>query len=313
MQKNLSFIVDLKIAAIVILLFTSPKIFSEVTVPELTNRVMDQYGILDSIQVNALEDKLLSLETKKGSQLAILIISSTEGESIEQFSLRVVENWKLGRKSIDDGILILVAINDRKMRIEVGYGLEGILPDAICKRIISEQMKPHFKEKNYYEGIDNAVNSITSIINGEPLPPPVKRHGSKKTKSEGFGGVVFSGLFIILFGSWIGGKFASSFSRSIVSILFSVLGAFILVSQFGNAGFSSSFMGLILFVVFLFLLIFIILWLSQKFYNGDFDGYSGSSGSSWGSSSSSGGWSSSSDSFSGGGGSFGGGGSSGDW
>ena len=147
-------------------------LYAEIQIPELQDRVMDLTNTLTQEQKVHLADKLKSLESEKGSQLAILIIPTTDGETIEQFSLRVVEKWKLGRSKVDDGILILVAKDDRKMRIEVGYGLEGSLPDAICKRIITEQMRPSFKSGNYYEGLESATESIIKIINGEPLPEP---------------------------------------------------------------------------------------------------------------------------------------------
>jgi len=117
---------------------------AEVPVPALTGRVVDLTGTLTADQKTALEAKLAAFEAEKGAQIAVLLVPTTQPEAIEQYSIRVVEAWKLGRKGVDDGVLLLIAKNDRKMRIEVGYGLEGVLPDAVAKRIISEVITPFF-------------------------------------------------------------------------------------------------------------------------------------------------------------------------
>src|SRR5471030_3278309 len=118
-------------------------------VPALTARVTDQTGTLDAGQVQALESKLAAFETSKGSQIAVLIVPTTGDETIEQYSIRVTDQWKLGRKGVDDGVLLLVAKDDRKMRIEVGRGLEGVIPDAIANRIIDEDMSPKFHDGDF--------------------------------------------------------------------------------------------------------------------------------------------------------------------
>ncbi len=110
--------------------------------PPLTARVIDLTGTLSGGAVNRIETKLASLEQKKGSQIAVLIVPTTQPEEIEQYGIRVADQWKLGRKGVDDGAILLVAKNDRRARIEVGYGLEGAMPDAIAKRIIDETDRP---------------------------------------------------------------------------------------------------------------------------------------------------------------------------
>ena len=143
-----------------------------VAVPPLTARVTDLTATLTAAQRAALEDKLQAFEAEKGSQLAVLIVPSTGEESIEQYSLRVVEQWKLGRRKVDDGALLIVAKNDRSLRIEVGYGLEGALNDATAKRIVSEIIVPRFRQGDFYAGIDAGIDGMIGVVRGEPLPAP---------------------------------------------------------------------------------------------------------------------------------------------
>ncbi|TPW12567.1 MAG: hypothetical protein FD130_1737 [Halothiobacillaceae bacterium] len=145
---------------------------AELSVPPLTNRVTDQTATLTPEQKATLEQTLRTFEAKKGSQLAVLIVPSVVPETIEQYALRVVEQWKLGRKRVDDGALLLVAKEDRTLRIEVGYGLEGALTDAASKRIISEIITPRFQQGDFYGGITAGVERIIGVIDGEPLPEP---------------------------------------------------------------------------------------------------------------------------------------------
>ena len=145
---------------------------AEVAVPPLSGRVVDQTGTLSSGDVAALTQTLKDLETRKGSQIAVLIVPTTDFESIEQFSIRVAEAWKIGRKKIDDGALLVVAKNDRHLRIEVGYGLEGALTDATTKRIIDEDITPKFKSGDFAGGISAGVNRMIQVIDGEALPAP---------------------------------------------------------------------------------------------------------------------------------------------
>jgi uncharacterized protein len=148
----------------------------EVKVPPLTQRVTDLTATLDTQQIQSLDSRLTAFEAKKGAQLAVLIVPTTQPETIEQYSMRVVEAWKLGRKKVDDGALLLIAKDDHKLRIEVGYGLEGALNDATANRIIDEIIVPRFKSGNFYAGIESGTAAIMKVIDGEPLPPPPKQH-----------------------------------------------------------------------------------------------------------------------------------------
>ena len=143
---------------------------AEMIVPPLVGRVTDQTATLTPEQKATLEHTLQAFEAKKGSQIAVLIIPSTAPETIEQYALRVAEQWKLGRKKVDDGAILVVAKTDRALRIEVGYGLEGALNDATSKRIISEIITPRFKQGDFYGGITAGVEQIIRVIDGEPLP-----------------------------------------------------------------------------------------------------------------------------------------------
>ena len=145
---------------------------AQIAVPPLTGRVTDQTATLNTEQKAALEQTLQTFEERKGSQLAVLIVPTTAPEPIEQYALRVAEQWKLGRKKIDDGAILVIAKTDRALRIEVGYGLEGALNDATSKRIISEIITPRFKQEDFYGGITAGVDQIIRVIDGEPLPEP---------------------------------------------------------------------------------------------------------------------------------------------
>ena len=149
---------------------------AEVAVPQLTGRVVDLTGTLGSDTITRLSDKLQAFEARKGSQIAVLIVPTTQPETIEQFSIRVAEAWKIGRKKIDDGAILLVAKGDRKLRIEVGYGLEGALPDVTAKRIIDEIITPKFKAGDFSGGIDAGTDRMIAVIDGEPLPAPEPQH-----------------------------------------------------------------------------------------------------------------------------------------
>jgi len=141
-------------------------------IPALEARVTDLTGSLTGGERDALEQRLAAFEKTKGSQIALLIVPTTQPEAIEQYSIRVVDAWQLGRKDVDDGVLLLVAKNDRKLRIEVGRGLEGVIPDAIAKRIIAERISPAFREGRFAAGLSDGVDAIIARIQGEPLPPP---------------------------------------------------------------------------------------------------------------------------------------------
>src|SRR5574340_907947 len=135
------------------LLFSAFLAVADVAVPPLKSRVTDLTGTLSANEAVQLEQKLAAFEEKKGSQIAVLIVPTTQPETIEQYAIRVAEAWKLGRKGVDDGVLLLIAKNDRTLRIEVGYGLEGVLPDAIAKRIIDELIVPAFRQGDFAAGL----------------------------------------------------------------------------------------------------------------------------------------------------------------
>jgi uncharacterized protein len=143
-------------------------------VPYLSGRVNDTAGVLSPGALQRLEEELRKLEEEKGAQVAILTIPSLEGESLEEYSLRVAETWKLGRGKFDDGALILIARDDRQMRIEVGYGLEPVLTDAKSRRILDDVMRPKFREGDFDGGVEDAVKSIGGLLRGDEnaLPPP---------------------------------------------------------------------------------------------------------------------------------------------
>jgi uncharacterized membrane protein YgcG len=145
-----------------------------IPVPPLTARVNDQAALLSGADAQALEDKLATFEQAKGGQIAVLIVPTTGEETIEQYSIRVVDQWKLGRKGVDDGVLVLVAKDDRKVRIEVGRGFEGVLPDAIANRIVDGFIAPKFLAGNYAGGLNDGVDRIIGVVNGGALPEPPK-------------------------------------------------------------------------------------------------------------------------------------------
>jgi uncharacterized protein len=270
---------------------------AEVAVPALKQRVTDLTATLDAGQKQLLENKLSAFEAGKGSQIAVLIVPTTQPETIDQFGIRVVEAWKLGRKGVDDGVLLLIAKDDRKLRIEVGYGLEGALNDATAKRIVSEIIGPDFKRGEFYAGIDAGVDAIIKVIQGEQLPPPAPRTSSQSnSESDGFGQVLGAGLVIFMMGNillrqvlgrlpsglivgGVIGVLAWAILSSVGVALVAAIIAFVLSLLFGTGGRGSSFPS----------------------------GWGGGSGGGWGGGGGGGG------DFGGGGGGFGGGGASGDW
>src|SRR5450631_770707 len=157
---------------------------ADVALPPLTQRVTDLTSTLDAQQTQTLEARLAEFEKNKGAQLAVLIVPTTQPETIEQFGICVAEAWKLGRKGVDDGALLLVAKDDHKLRIEVGYGLEGVLNDATAHRIIEEVIVPRFKRGEFYPGIESGTAAMMQVINGEPLPPPRRAAASGKYNIE---------------------------------------------------------------------------------------------------------------------------------
>lgn len=152
-------------------------------VPPLSGRVVDAAGVLDAAQERTLEAMLENFELRKGTQIAVLIVGSTFPEPIESFGIRVAETWKIGRKGVDDGLLIIVARNDQAMRIEVGYGLEGVIPDATARRLIEEVFIPYFRAGDFGQGLIAGVERVMRLIDGEPLPPPGPRMPAGATQS----------------------------------------------------------------------------------------------------------------------------------
>jgi uncharacterized protein len=161
-------------------------------VPALSGRVVDTIGLLPEARQSALEAKLAELEARKGSQIVVLLVASTQPEAIEQYSLRVVEAWQPGRKGVDDGVLLIVARDDRAVRIEVGYGLEGAIPDATANRIIDEFILPQFRAGDFAGGIAAGVDRLIGLVDGEALPEPVPR----RPAADSFGDLLPIALFV---------------------------------------------------------------------------------------------------------------------
>lgn len=157
-----------------VILLTPGLLKAEVPIPPLVAQVVDTTETLSAEQHTALVQKLQAFEASKGSQIAVLLVPTTQPETIEQYALRVAESWKIGRKSIDDGAILVVALQDRALRIEVGYGLEGALTDVTSKRIIEETIVPQFREGNFAGGVVAGVDQMIRVIEGEPLPEPAR-------------------------------------------------------------------------------------------------------------------------------------------
>ena len=172
---------------------------ARVPVPPLTGRVVDLTGTLSGATVARVERQLAAFEARKGTQIAVLMVPTTQPEDIAQFGIRVADVWKLGRKGIDDGAILLIAKNDRRVRIEVGYGLEGVLPDAIANRIVMDTIAPHFRAGDFDGGVEAGVSRMISVINGEPLPPPDRRWTAEHQRGlQGLQGL-FPLLLILVF------------------------------------------------------------------------------------------------------------------
>lgn len=255
--------------------------WAQVAVPELSRRVTDLTTTLSVDQVAALEDKLAAFESSKGSQIAVLLVPTTQPEDIAQFGIRVADKWKIGRAQIDDGVILIVAKDDRTLRLEVGYGLEGVIPDAIAKRVIAETITPHFKAGDFYGGIDAGIGQLIRLIEGETLPPP--RQAGAEGDDAVFGALVIGGVVI----GWLLSTLMSRPAAGGIAALGSgTLGAVLL-------GFSP---------LLLFIAVFVFAAVASGFRNGG--GWSSGGG---------GGFGGGGGSWGGGGGGFGGGGASGSW
>jgi uncharacterized protein len=263
-------------------------------IPQLKARVTDTTGTLSPGDIASIEAQLKAFEQKKGSQMVVLLVPTTQPEAIEQYSLRVAEAWKIGRKGVNDGVILLVAKNDRKLRIEVGYGLEGAIPDAIAKRIIAEVITPRFRSGDFAGGIKAGVEKLTAVAGGEALPPPpAKKSVGSSRGSSGFDFLPFA-IFAVVVAGVVLRSLAGRFVGASLTGGVSGIAAFFILGSLGIAVVAA-------------IIVFIIVLLTSF----------GNWGSGGGWSSGGGGWSSGgsggSDSFSGGGGDFGGGGASGDW
>jgi uncharacterized protein len=270
-------------------------------IPPLKARVTDLTGTLNAQQRSALEQTLAEFEQRKGAQIAVLMVPTTAPETVEQYAVRVQESWKLGRKGVDDGVLLVVAKNDRRLHIEVGYGLEGILPDAVAKRIIEEDIAPRFRESDFYGGIRAGVDRIMRVAEGEKLPPPAARSHPKAQ------GISFDWVLPLLFVALIAGTILRAvFGRFIGS---GIAGGVVGFAAWALVG--SLFVALIAGVMaFIFMLGGASRGWAPGYRRGGFGGWGGGfGGGGWGG----GGFGGGGGGFSGGGGSSGGGGASGSW
>ena len=263
---------------------------AQVAVPPLTGHVIDQTGTLTAEQKATLEQTLTAFEARKGSQLAVLMVASTAPEEVEQYALRVAEQWKLGRKKVDDGAILVVAKTDRAVRIEVGYGLEGALSDLTSKRIISETILPRFKSQDFYGGITAGVGQIIRVVDGEPLPSPNAR------PRQGIGDVQQYAPMLFILALAVGGVLRATLGKVPGSL---VTGGVVAVIAWFVVGAIS--MALVAGVVALFVTL-----LGGGMLGRGMGGYYGGGGRGGGMGGGGGG-------FSGGGGGFGGGGASGRW
>jgi uncharacterized protein len=261
-------------------------------------RVTDQTGTLRADQVAALEAKLAALEQRKGSQLAVLIVPTTAPEDIAQFGVRVADAWKLGRKGVDDGAILIVALNDRRMRIEVGYGLEGVITDLSANRILDEFLRPYFRAGDFHGGIDAAVDRLIGLVDGEPLPVPQRDEWDGR--AGGAGALLFP---LLILGLIAGPILRRVFGRPLGAVATGGIAGFVawgLVGIFGVAIFAAI-------ATFFFTLVGGLgggRWSSGRRGGGFGGGFGG--GGFGGGGFGGGGWS-------GGGGGFGGGGASGSW
>jgi uncharacterized protein len=242
-------------AAAALLLLAVPALHAQelVAVPPLASPVTDVAGILTPDQSAALDTRLREFEQGKGSQVAVLVVPTTQPEEIEQYAMRVAEAWKLGREGVDDGALLLVAVQDRRVRIEVGYGLEGVLPDAVANRIIDQDIVPAFRSGDFYGGISAGVDRMLRVVEGEPLPAAAPRspaHGVPGLFQllpflfvfALVGGSIFRRLFGRVGGALTTGGLVGGLTWLLVGILGLALGAgvvafiFALLGGFGGGG-----------------------------------------------------------------------------
>jgi uncharacterized protein len=266
---------------------------AEVPVPPLKARVTDLTGTLNAAQTSELEARIAAYEARRGSQMAVLLLPSTKPEEIEQYSIRVADAWKIGRKGVDDGLILIVAKDDRRLRIEVGYGLEGVIPDSVARRVIDERITPRFRAGDFYGGVRDGVDQLIRLAEGEKLPPPQARaERGQSSPDDNWMNYIF---FAVVLAVIVGGALKAILGRFPGSLATGAGLGLIVWLMFG--------IGVaVLAAVIAFLLTFI----NSGTGSGGRWSSGGLGGGSWGGGSS-GGWSG------GGGGGFGGGGSSGSW
>ena len=270
-------------------------------VPRLARHVTDLTGTLTPQQVDQLDAQLVALEKAKGAQLVVLMVPTTQPQEIAEYSLAVAEANKIGRKGTDDGLLLLVAKNDRRVRIEVGYGLEGAIPDAATARIIREYIAPKFRVNDYYGGINDALGALTQLVNGEALPPPVES-GHRERRGIDFGHILLIGVFVAFFlrgifgrsAIWLRTPLGAALTGGLLWLLAASLGAGIMGALIGGV------------------LMLLPAGAGRSIGGGGWGGFGGWGGGGFGGGGGSFGGGGGGG-FSGGGGSFGGGGSSGSW
>jgi uncharacterized protein len=262
-----------------------------VPVPPLAGRVTDLTGSLSAEQTATLDKRLAAFEARKGAQIAVLLVPTTRPETIEQFGIRVAEKWKIGRANVDDGVIVIVARQDRALRIEVGYGLEGAIPDLKASRIIREIITPRFRQNDFYGGLAAGTQAVMGLVEGEDLPPP-KAQG--KPGNRGIA-ILESNFMILVIGFTILGVILTTILGRFIGSVLTGSAAGLLVWLLASTLFVGGVVGLIVFFITL---------------SRGGTGF-GSAGSHRGG----GGWSGGGGggSFGGGGGSFGGGGASGRW
>ena len=284
-------------AAILSSLYVVPSVGAEgdfLAVPKLASRVTDTTATLSAGDEARISERIRAFEASKGGQIAVLIVDSTAPEAIFDYALRVAETWKIGRKGVDDGVLFVVAKSDRKMQILTGPGVQGVLTDAVSKRIIAEIVSPRFREGKFGDGIYNGVDKIASVIDGEALPPPPKK--KQASQSSGNENFFFLAILAALF---------------VAPVLRSILGRFLgATATAGVTGVAAWWIlgGLLLPAVIGVIVLFVALFAGMfggRHGGGGLGGFAGGGGGSWSGGGGGG--------FSGGGGGFDGGGASGDW
>lgn len=265
-------------------------------VPALTGHVVDLTGTLGAAQLQGLESKLLAFESAHGAQIVVLLVPTTAPEDIASYANRVGNTWKIGRKDIGDGLILLVAKNDRKLRIEVAKTLEGAVPDLAAKRVIDDFITPHFKNGDFVGGLDAGVSRIMALVEAEGLPDPVGANGERTQ-----GGFEWADLLVFLF---IGVMVLGSIVRQVFG---TKLGSLLTGGAVGAVVWTATTSLVLAGSAALVALVFVLISASAR---------RGAASSGWSNMGSGGGWSSGAGSggFSaGGGGNFGGGGASGGW